>query len=217
LLLYHKRLAKGRAAYGFLHSHDLLEHWDRYQQTGRLPKEIDQLVADTDELMNGYYAFREADESFLVDDLDLPPDLEADFRLARNLFSVGFDEVGLAMAGRGLEGVLRKLADVRQITLDTKGKSLPASEADIYDLIETIWQLRWKTKKTRLITSETKALLHYLRSLRNRGAHAPPTGTRRIVSPRESAAVVAETANQLWNEVATTRARLAATNVQKTW
>lgn len=54
LLLYHKRLAKNKAAYGFLHSHDLCEHWERYSATRRIAREIDQLVKDTDELLQGY-------------------------------------------------------------------------------------------------------------------------------------------------------------------
>ena len=143
-------------------------------------------------------------------------DRESDFRLARNLFSVGFDEVGLLMAGRGLEGVLRKIAVVRKISLEVKGKPVPASETDLSDLIQTMYQLHWKTERTRLISAETRALLHYLRALRNSGAHAVD-GTRSEVSLREKAVLIAETANRLWSEVANTKARLYPTVVQKTW
>lgn len=34
LLFYHKRLATSDASYGFLHSHDIYEHWDRYVADG---------------------------------------------------------------------------------------------------------------------------------------------------------------------------------------
>src|SRR5258708_10474247 len=105
--------------------------------------EIHQLMSDIHELLNGYQEFVQAEDRYLVGSLDLPPSLESDFRLARNLFSVGFDEVGLLIAGRGLEGVLRKIADVRKITLEVKGKMSPASEADVYDLIEAMSRLRW--------------------------------------------------------------------------
>ena len=216
LLAYHKRLATSDAAYGFLHQHDLLSHWGRYAQTGRIAGEIHQLMFDIHELLQGYQGFTQTDQRFLVDDLDLPDSLEADFRLARNLFSVGFDELGLLMAGRGLEGVLRKIAEVRKVSLVAKGKSGPASEADLYDLIETMSQLRWKTNGTRLISPDTKALLHYLRALRNGGAHAA-RGKASAVSPREQAAIVAETANRVWEDVSTTRARLDPPAVQKTW
>jgi hypothetical protein len=142
--------------------------------------------------------------------------LEADFRLARNLFSLGFDDVGLLIAGRGLEGVLRKIANIRKILLESKGKTAPAAEADLHDLIETMYQLRWKTKGTRLISPEAKALLHYLRTLRNNGAH-PVAGSRSAVNLREKAVLVAETANRLWNEVSKTKARLHPAVVPKTW
>ena len=217
LLLHHKRLAKSWAAYGFPHQHVLIEHLERYQATGRIYNEIHQLIKDTDELMDGYNEFIRSDEDFLVRDLDLPPELEADFRLARNLFSVGFEDIGLLIAGRGLEGVLRKIAQARKILLQAKGKPLPASEAVFHDLIEVMFQLRWKTKGTRLISSETKALLHYLRSLRNSGAHAAIHGSRDTVSPRETTTVIAQTANHLWKETAQTRARLTPTTIQKTW
>lgn len=216
LLLYHKRLAKSRAAYGFLHENHLMKHWERYEQSGRISKEIHQFVKDVGELLSGYEQFVLAEDDFIVGGLELPESLESDFRLARNLFSVGFDEVGLLMAGRGLEGVLRRVARVRKITLVAKGRTFPASEADLYDLIETMNHVRWKTKRTRLITPETKALLHYLRTLRNSCAHAAEDSTR-FINARETATIIAETANRLWNEVANSRARLAPTAVQKTW
>lgn len=217
LLLYHKRLTKSDASYGFLHQHDILEHWERYEKTGRIAMEIHQLMKDVDELLDGYGSLIQADDRFIVDHLDLPASLESEFRLARNLFSVGFDDVGLHVAGRGLEGVLRRIADVRKISLDVKGKQSPASDADVYDLIEAMFRIRWKTRGTRLITPETKALLHYLRTLRNSSAHATRGMSTPIVNPRETAIVVAETANRLWHAVTTTRARLAPTTVQKTW
>jgi hypothetical protein len=44
-------------------------------------------------------------------------------------------------------------------------------------LIETLSRVRWKTRKVPLIAAETKALLHYLRSFRNRGAHKGQDGS----------------------------------------
>src|SRR5207245_1382930 len=101
LLLYHKRLAKSKAAYGFLHQHSLPDHWHRYAETHRIVREINQFMSDVDELIRGFEAMAEAEDEFIVGSLDLPAPLEADFRLSRNLFSVGFDEVGLLIAGRG--------------------------------------------------------------------------------------------------------------------
>lgn len=217
LLLYHKRLAKSDAAYGFLHSNHLSEHWERYSATGRISREINQLITDTRELLSGYEKIVQEDERFLVNDLDLPHELEADFRLARNLFSVGFDDVGVLIAGRALEGVLRRIAKERKIKLVIKGDNIPAAEADVYDLIETMYRIRWQASGAHLITVEIKALLHYLRALRNEGAHSGMNTRRATISPRETVTLVAETANQLWKEITSTRTRLVSTTVNKDW
>jgi hypothetical protein len=68
LLLYHKRLAKSEASYGFLHQIDLLEHWDRYASTGRIASEIHQLVTDLRDLLQGYEAFLRAEDKFIIGD-----------------------------------------------------------------------------------------------------------------------------------------------------
>jgi hypothetical protein len=217
LLLYNKRIVKDGTAYDFLHQHEILEEWERYSETDQISFEIEQLISDTKELLKGYYQLKEADGQFLISELNLPSGLEEDFRLARNLFSVGFDEVGVLISGRGLEGVLRKIAQVRKIMIEAKGKVEPAYDADVYDLIELMYRLRWKVTKERLITQDIKALLHYLRALRNGGAHASPEGRRPPISPRETAKVVAETANRLWKDVTSTRARFEQTIIQKAW
>jgi hypothetical protein len=217
LLLLHKRLAKSDAAYGFLHQHEILSEWERYATSGGLLYEVTQLVKDTRELIRGYDALKEANEQFLVSDLKFPPELEADFRTARDLFSVGFDDVGILIAGRGLEGVLRKIALMRKVMIEVKGRVEPASDADLRDLIEVMYRLQWKVSGHRLISKETMALLQYLRTLRNAGAHSSPQGRPPAIVPRESAAVVTETAKRLWQEVTGTRARFVTTTVQKTW
>jgi hypothetical protein len=218
LLLYHKRLAKSDAAYGFFHQHDMLDHWQRYASTARIFREVDQLIADIDKLIAGYYDLMQLDSRFLIEGLDLPSSLERDFRLARNLFSLGFDDVGALVAGRGLEGVLREVARVRKISiLNNKGKTLPASEIELYDLIEVVSHVRWKSSGIPLISSETKALLHYLRALRNTSAHASPSGVKAYSTPREMAVVSAATANRIWADTTKNKARLEPTTVPKTW
>jgi hypothetical protein len=79
------------AAYGFLHQHSLPNHWSRYAKTHRIVLEIRQFISDVDELLRGFEAMAEAEDEFIVGSIDLPALLEGDFRLARNLFSVGFD------------------------------------------------------------------------------------------------------------------------------
>jgi hypothetical protein len=196
LLLYHKRLALSKASYGFLHQNELLEHWEHYNESGRIGYEVAQLVEDAEELLAGYNALTEEDERFLVFRLDLPEEIEADFYLARNLFSVGFEDVGVLIAGRGLEGILRIICHKRNIMIAVKGEHMSASEADTFDLIETMYRIRWKKKGTRLISTEIRALLHYLRTLRNNGAHASIHSRKTVVSPRETAELITETAKK---------------------
>lgn len=215
LLLYHKRLALSTFSYGFLHSHDLIDHWQRYAPE-RIPYEVRQFAEDLKELLRGYCELAESDGRFIVDDIDLPEELLPDFRSARDLFSTGFDEAALFFAGRGLEGVLRKIASDRKIDLVSNKGPSPASEADLYDLIEALSRVRWKVRNEPLISKEAKALLHYLRTSRNSGAHPNSTGFG-IHSARESAQVVAKTADRLWNSVAKSRARLGPTKIQKNW
>jgi len=215
LLLYHKRLARDSFSYGFLHSNDLLNHWERYGAR-RLPFEINQFIADLRELLRGYYEFLSRDEDFLVREIDLPDELMQDFALSRDLFSTGFDEAGLFFAGRGLEGVLRKIASDRKISLASNKGPSPANEADLYDLIEALSRVRWKVRNEPLVSKQTKALLHYLRTSRNSGAHPSPIGFGNH-SSRDAALLVAKTADHLWNSVATTRAHLEPTRIPKTW
>ena len=216
LLLYHKRLALSGASHGFLSQNDLLEHWNRYAATNRISFEVGQFLKDVRDLLDGYRQMSDEDEKLIIGKIDLPESLEYDFRLSRDLFSVGFDEIGLLIAGRGLEGVLREIARNRRIVLEVKGRPTPANEADFSDLIETMSKIRWKALGTPLIPRDTKALLHYLRTIRNSGAHPSPA-VQDSEDCRETATVVANTANRLWKSVTSSRARLDPTTVQKNW
>jgi len=216
LLVYHKRLGQSDAAYGFLHSHDILDHWDRYAGGRRIVHEIQQLVDDIDELIAGYRRMEREDERLLLSEVDIPEALEYDFRLSRNLFSVGFDEVALFIAARGLEKVLRKIANERKIFVETKMKKELASKTDLHDLIEAMSRVRWKVKGTPLITKEMKTLLQYVRTVRNNGAHSGRQGTE-TENLRQTASIIARSANRLWNSVATSRAKLEPTCLTKNW
>jgi hypothetical protein len=217
LLLYHQRLALSEASYGFLHAHELFEQWERYAGTPRITREIYQFIIDCRELIDGYHQMARADERFMIENIELPESLEADFRTARNLFSVGFDEIGLLIAGRGLECVLRRVAKDRRILMQTgKGSPRNASEVDFADLIEVIARVRWKARDIPLVSKETKTLLHYLRTIRNSQAHPQDEGDRSQTA-RETAKLTAVTANSIWNDTSISRARLHPTTVMKDW
>jgi hypothetical protein len=155
------------------------------------------------------------DEKFLVYNLDLPSELESDFRQARNLFSIGLDDVGVFIVGRGLEMTLRSIAKKRSIMISRRNQIEPASEADLFDLIEAMASLRWKRTASKLITTETKALLHYLRVLRNSSAHPILQGNRSAIGAREIASLATETASRLWKDATTTRAKFTQTTINK--
>lgn len=216
LLIYHKRLATSDRAYGFLHQHEIFEMLNASSDSMAMVIEIEQLVKDTDELAGGLYEIETDDEKLFLHDLDLPTQLETDFRIARNLFSVGLDEIGVFVAGRGLERVLREIAKLRRVMIQKKNEVEAASESDLFDLIETMARIRWKSSGERLLTADTKALLHYLRTMRNATAH-PTRNLNATIAPREIAKILAETANRLWKDVTKTRARFSETTIRKNW
>ena len=176
-----------------------------------------QFVTDVRDLLQGFRNLVEEDHRFLQGGLVLPSGPGADFKLSRDLFSVGFDEVGLLIAGRGLEGVLREIARQKGILLERKGDKDLVAEADTHDLIEALYRVRWAKTKERLITKVTKTLLHYLRTLRNTGAHSQ-IGTRAApIRPRETAVLIAGIAMKTWTDTQRPRARFAPKVVKKTW
>ena len=217
LLFRHHRLAKTDHAYGYLHQHGILRHWPRFDKNGTLPYEVTQLVRDAKVLLRGFEQIAREDEGFLLAELDLPDELAADFCLARDLFSVGFDRTGLLISGRGLEGVLRGLSDMHELTLATGGKETPLSTVGLFDLIEGMHHCRHAGSGERLIDHETRQLLHYLRSARNAGAHLPSTGGTVPGSPRDLAALVAKVATQIWGTNGHLDDGLRNTVIQKSW
>lgn len=197
VLRYQKRLVLSHHAYGFLHGKDAIPH--AAHQTHRPPglHELEQLAKDTRELLAGFNELERTDAEFLISGLDLPEPLVRDFRLARDLFSVGFDEIGLLIASRGLEGVLRAILAQRGISRGGPGAK-PAAEANLNDMIETLEKLRWRADKKRFLPRGAVEILHWLRTTRNIGAHAPTEQVQPLNPPRELAPVIARAADRLW-------------------
>lgn len=215
-LLYHRRLGVLPETYDFAHCHDVEVHWDRNLGSPRACEEINELVGAARALLVKYHAIKSDDAKFLVDGLDLPEALIGDFTLARDLFSVGFDAVGVLIAGRGLEGVLRAIAARRKIAIVSKGHTQPAAEADLHDLIEAMYRVRWKVRNARLISAQARGLLQYLRTVRNSHAHPGGADTLLESESREFAVVLASSAKRLWSQAAS-RARLDPLAVVKNW
>ncbi len=217
LLLYHRRLAQSDASYGFLHQHEILREWQRYESSGRIPREIDQLVEDTQKLVSGFHNMILEDSRFLVRRLLIPEELGADFDLARDLFSVGFDEVGLLIAGRAIEGILRHIAHAKKISVLNRGTRLSGQEMSFKDLIEAFHRIRLRKTNERILSRDMRALLDYVRELRNAQAHPARGRRRRATAPREAATIIAELANSLWDEIMTSKSAVVGTRVRKDW
>lgn len=216
LLLYNKRLAMSHWASDFIHEKDISEHWERYCGEKRIYHELDKYISATENLITGYNQFVKDDSNFLLDDLSFPPELKKDFILSRNLFSVGFDEIGLLIAGRALEGVLRRIIQEKQVKITSKNRSTPGWESDFYDLIELSYRVMWKSPLTRLIDNKTRQLLHFLRNLRNSSAH-PSSHQPFQKSAREAATMVVEIANYLWSSVSDFKGPVKKVQINKDW
>jgi hypothetical protein len=218
LLLYHPRLAKSPWADDFLNEKNLFHHWQHEERRNNLDRKLLALSRATEKLLDGFNELEKADRGFLEEATSLPEDVNRDFIAARNLFTCGFDEAGTILAARGLEGLLRTIALRRKIKLDNRGRVTFAAEADLNDLIEVFFQLRWKKTNARVIGVEQKNLLHYLRAQRNAGAHPRLEVTEKKSDAREIAQILARTAASVWSILASnSRAQLANLTIQRSW
>jgi len=195
ILLFQKRLALSDSAYGFLTSKDAIEHAEHHPNHKASYIDFEYLRRDAEILIQGFLELERADVEFLVKNLDLPDEIEREFRMARDLFSVGFDDGGLFVVGRGLEAVARRIVLERGVQIRARSGDEPASEANLHDVVEAMGRLRWKDDGSRFTSKEHIRSLQWLREVRNGTAHSHD-GTD--VQPREFAPVVATAANKVW-------------------
>jgi hypothetical protein len=120
----------------------------------------------------------------------LPEELKGDFMAARNVLSLGFDEAALIYCGRGLEGVVRRIA------LDHKVVTQPIERARFMQILEALEKKRFAHDKALVIDERTKHLLHYSRTVRNQSAH--PSKCNHVEPYREQAVLMAKKADELW-------------------
>lgn len=217
VLMYAKGLAQSHEADDFLHEKDILEHWDRYEGSDRIHDEINELVAATWTLCNGLHNAITGTEEFLLDQLDrdFPDVLKRDFIVARDQFSVGLEEAGFLSAGRGLEGVLRAVAQKKLLLIETRGVLKPAAEEDFFDLIECLSRTRWRTDKSPIISQRIKSLLHHIRTSRNAVAH--PVTIPIEENWRELAVIVTSNANRIWKVGQRRYAGLREKKIVRSW
>jgi hypothetical protein len=125
LLLYHKRLAKSEASYGFLHQIDLLEHWDRYASTGRIASEIHQLVTDLRDLLQGYEAFLRAEDKFIIGDSIYLRPLNQIFFLLEIFSPSDLTMLGSSLRDAGLRACCARLHMIERSCWRLKERQLP--------------------------------------------------------------------------------------------
>jgi hypothetical protein len=96
----------------------------------------------------------------------LPDDLQTDFVAARDVMSLGFTEAGLIYAGRGLEGVVRRIANDHNLF---PGK--PIERVRFAEILTALEAKRFSNDRKLVIDEQTKHRLHLSRAMRNHSAH----------------------------------------------
>ena len=194
-LAYCKPLAETKGGQEFIERKDVFEHLPRYQKQswGSAKSGTMDLLRATEALMQSIHEFWETDESFLNCVPDLPDDLKADFVAARDVMSLGFTEAGLIYAGRGLEGVVRRIANDHNLF-----PGRPIERARFAEILTALEGKRFSNSRRLVIDEQTKHRLHLSRAMRNHSAH--PDSQRETEGYREEAILMARKANELWKK-----------------
>jgi len=216
MLLFQRRLAIGKGAYGFLHGKDGIEHSDHELTKHTSRHDLVQLHDDVEELLSAFDAELQEDARFLVDNVhELPEELLLDFRTSRDLCSVGSEEVGLMVCGRAFEKVVRAVMGRLGVQILSK-KTIDAEKAMLNDLIESMRKLRWKENGEDVFSPQSIALMNWIRIVRNGAVHE---GEEYVAGDeRTTATLLAQISGRLW-EMAKRNAmrQLESTIIQKDW
>lgn len=221
LFLLCPSFAKTKQVVDFRVEKDLHKHWDRYEKFPRkLSYGLQRHIKAVKTFISSFYEFCSEGESFLIDLVnDLPENLRTDFATARDLFSVGIEECGGFLAGRGLEAVLREVAAKLKVEVEQKRKKERLREMDFADLGETFRRVRWKSDGSPVIDKKLKALLDFLRSARNATAH--PSREKRQQNEEsdwcEIAKLSAKAANAIWATSKKGRRNVVTTTIARDW
>ena len=195
-LLHQRWLAIDLASAGFLNAKEAISHAAHEFHRDTAYYDLRTLHESVNEMLAVHDRFLTDRSGYLVYDIhDLPKPLQKDFREARDLFSLGFDEMGLFACGRGLEMVARAILGERSVKIMSKGRETKASEADLYSVIECMDHLRW-VDGSRFVGKKTSQLLHWVRMVRNEAAHPSDSD----MEARQIAPLVAKAAMSLWIE-----------------
>jgi hypothetical protein len=194
-LAYCKPLAETKGGEEFIERKSVFEQFPRYQKEpwGSSKGGTMDLLRAAEELMQAIHEYWETDDSFLKFVPDLPDDLKTDFVVARDVMSLGFTEAGLIYAGRGLEGVVRRIANDHNLF---PGKAI--ERVRFNEILTALESKRFSPDRKLVIDEQTKHRLHLSRAMRNHSAH--PDSQRGSQGFREEAILMAQKANDLWKK-----------------
>lgn len=217
MLLFQRRLAVGMGAYSFLHGKGGIERATHKpgKPTGRYA--LERLCKDTRQLLAAFDEALSNDAKFLVDDVrGLPEHLKDDFRTARDLSSVGFEDVALIVCGRGFEKVVRAVLDARAISITGSKVKVPASKAMLNDLIGAMGRMSWQDDGSRVFSPQSVSLMQWIREVRNGSVHEGEEDV--AADERATATILAQVTARLWEMHTKNLGReLNATELQKNW
>lgn len=201
MLVFDRRLGMTPETSNFANAKDeVLLNWERYLEGDYLGHCLVSLYTSTRALIACLHSRTESDRSFLLSEFIVNEPPPADFVMARDLFSLGFDEAGLFYSGRGLESTLREALRRRKFDYESK----PIWEKDFYHFIECLDKLRWKEDSSRVLDKQTINLLHMLRTMRNAGAHPGVN----VPIEREVAVLAAKAARHIFDLLASSEREL---------
>jgi len=217
MLLFQRRLAVGMGAYGFLHGKEAIEHFCHKTSKPTSRHDLERFCDDVFDMLQAFDSALLDDAKFLADEVrDLPEHLEADFLKARDLCSVGFEEVGVMLCGRGFEKVVREILARRNIQVASGNRSQPASKAMLHDLLGAMGKLKYKDDGNRLFSPQSLTLMHWIREVRNGVVHE---GEEEVsADERTTAAMLAQISARLWAaHIANESRALDETSIRKDW
>lgn len=200
LFFYFPDLAKNQEAKDLIYEKkELLENWDyNTQTTHRADYAFNAYIGAAKELSRKLDDIIKENENFLLDEVnELPEDLQQDFRVARDLFSVGMEESGVFASLRGLEGVLREVSKRLGLEIQKKKKQEALSDQDLAVIIDKLYEIKWKDNNETILSQPNATFIHFLRQLRNKTAHSDET-LKTFHSWREAASFSARTAKSIW-------------------
>jgi hypothetical protein len=207
----------------FLHEKTLTNFWEKYERERsyrKIRRRLGDFIDATGKMLENISTATKSTSDFLKEQTDeLPPELNIDFNIARDLFSVEMDEAGAFFAGRGLERVLRVLAKNLKIEVQLKNGTTPLHEMDFADIGEALRRARWKKSGDPVIDRELKSLIDLLRTARNAGGHPKQNRQKSSLKRnwREIANLSASVAADVWHESSAGRGKLMSLTLQRDW